>query len=73
MGPIEHILSVLCLAIERDEISKGELRRTLGLLGTLVDELPGNDSEELRAMSVDLGERFEFLFRIYYDTTGAKK
>lgn len=60
MGPLEHIIAVLTIAIEHDEIGKAELTRTLGLLGGLVfDAGDANDNAELQKFSEEIGRRFD--------------
>jgi hypothetical protein len=60
MGSVEHILAVLSVAIEKDEISKGELRRYLGELSRLAcTESHPRDSLALRRFNQKIGRRFE--------------
>jgi hypothetical protein len=60
MGSVEHILLVLSVAIEKDAISKVELRQYLGRLSSLActDSHP-NDSAALRRFNNEIGKRFQ--------------
>ena len=75
---LENILVVLSVAIEKDEISKAELRRTLGAIGTAIGgEGPsdgylatahktGDECLAILKLNDRLSAQYEHCFQIWY-------
>ncbi len=58
MNALEHVGFVLATAVHEDAISKAELLDFLRELITASLHETGEDTEEMRALSVKLGKRF---------------
>lgn len=58
MTALEHVLFVLSAAVEKDEISKAELRRTLGEMLTASLDYEREDPVKMQNLSVRLGRRY---------------
>jgi hypothetical protein len=59
MNALEHIVFVLCRAVEADEIGKAELLRILQeLLGGAIETEAEGDNEKFQRLNVKMHKRF---------------